>query len=219
MDFECYRGGKGSVRIHTYVIATDAGSAPNYESPFVTLAVCKPRIRKKVKDGELVLAFAGRNVNPDKPHTVVWAGLVKEKMSFAEYWHDRRFRDKKPDRSDHPDNFYRPMNGGFVWVPNDVHGVDALAKDTGGQYVRSFSPAWRFGANGPALPADFGLRMTTRRRGECAVDIGDTEWWRLRDWLNQNLAGIKVERSPARGCVPRRKVAVSAGRPKRKGSC
>ena len=51
------------MRVHTYVIATDAGSAPNYDAPFVTLAVCKPRIRMKAKCGDLVLAFAGKTLN------------------------------------------------------------------------------------------------------------------------------------------------------------
>ncbi|MBK7522567.1 MAG: hypothetical protein IPI75_21070 [Gammaproteobacteria bacterium] len=39
------------MRVHTYVIAVDAGSAPNYDPPFVTLAVCKPRIRRKAEIG------------------------------------------------------------------------------------------------------------------------------------------------------------------------
>jgi hypothetical protein len=46
------------MRVHRYVIATDAGSAPNYDPPAVTLAVCKPGIRKKAKVGDLVRAFA-----------------------------------------------------------------------------------------------------------------------------------------------------------------
>jgi hypothetical protein len=56
------------------------------------------------------LAFAGKQVNPTEPHSVVWAGVITEKMSFAEYWDDRRFAGKKPDRSEHPDNFYRPVD-------------------------------------------------------------------------------------------------------------
>src|SRR6266481_3668348 len=100
------------MRVHTYVIATDAGSAPNYGPPFVTLAVCKPRIRRKAAIGDLVLAFAGRQVNPSEPHSVVWAGIVAEKMSFADYWSDRRFAGKKPGRSRLSDNFYRPVDGG-----------------------------------------------------------------------------------------------------------
>lgn len=61
------------MRIHTYVITKDAGSAPNYDFPAVTLAVCKPRIRKKAKVGDIVLAFAGVPVNPTSSHSVVWA--------------------------------------------------------------------------------------------------------------------------------------------------
>ena len=55
------------MRVHTYVIATDAGSAPNYDPPAVTLAVCKPGIRKKAKVGDLVRGFAGAAVNPSAP--------------------------------------------------------------------------------------------------------------------------------------------------------
>jgi hypothetical protein len=33
----------------------------------------------KASIGELVLAFAGKAVNPHEPHTVVWAGVVSEK--------------------------------------------------------------------------------------------------------------------------------------------
>lgn len=50
-----------------------------------------------------MLAFAGKQVNPFEPHSVVWAGIVSEKMSFADYWNDRRFAGKKPDRSKYPD--------------------------------------------------------------------------------------------------------------------
>ncbi|MGI9375444.1 MAG: hypothetical protein ACR2PC_04975 [Tsuneonella suprasediminis] len=32
------------MRVWSYVITTDRGSAPNFEAPAVTLTVCKPRI-------------------------------------------------------------------------------------------------------------------------------------------------------------------------------
>ena len=115
------------MRVHTYVIVVDSGAAPNYDKPFTTLAVCKPRIRRKAGIGELVLAFAGQKVNPYEPHTVVWAGVVTEKLSFAEYWNDTRFAGKKPDRALTPDNFYRPTKGdGLLWVENPVHELRAV---------------------------------------------------------------------------------------------
>lgn len=174
-----------NVRVHTYVIATDAGSAPNYDPPAVTLAVCKPRIRKKAKVGDAVLAFAGSAVNPTSRHSVVWAGVVSEVLTIAEYWDDARFASKKPGRTEVPDNFYKPTDGGgFIWQGNCVHGAEALQHDTGGRNVLVFDQAWRFGAFGPPLPQDFGLRMTAGRRGERVADLNDVEWQRLEAWLN-----------------------------------
>ena len=191
------------MRIHTYVIATDAGSAPNYDPPFTTLAVCKPRIRRKANVGELVLAFAGKSVNPYEPHSVVWAGVVAEKFTFADYWNDKRFQAKKPDRCTRPDNFYRPTpDGGLMWVENPVHGPEATRHDTDGLYVLAFNPSWRFGANGPPLPTELGLRMTHGRRGERLADVSDTEWRRLETWLNQQVHATKPQSASSAGCRP-----------------
>ena len=207
------------MRVHTYVIAVDAGSAPNYDRPFVTLAVCKPRIRRKAEIGEVVLAFAGKDVNPTEPHTVVWAGVVSEKMSFADYWNDRRFANKKPDKSDHPDNFYRPVDGGLLWVQNDVHGPDATNHDTGGKFVLGFSPSWRFGAHGPLMPIEFDLRMVGGRRGERIADLTEPEWKRLRAWLDQNSAGVSSIPQPAKRCRPVKKPAEDQVSLRRRSKC
>lgn len=190
------------MRVHTYVIATDAGSAPNYDRPFVTLAVCKPRIRKKAEIGDLVLAFAGRRVNSKEPHCVVWAGVVSEKMSFADYWNDRRFAGKKPDKSGHPDNFYRPVGGRLLWVQNDVHRPEAIKRDTDGKFVLGFLPSWRFGAHGPLLPIKFGLRMVGGRRGERVSELSEPEWKRLKMWLDKNSAGDSSFPQSLKPCSP-----------------
>ncbi len=191
------------MRVHTYVIVVDSGAAPNYDKPFTTLAVCKPRIRRKSSVDELVLAFAGQKVNPYEPHAVVWAGVVKEKLSFAEYWNDPRFAGKKPDRAPTPDNFYRPTKGGgLLWVENPVHFLESAEHDTNGRYVLVFDPSWRFGANGPPLPTDFGLRMTHGRRGERVADLSDGEWSRLRAWLDDQQQAKLPKFSAARKCAP-----------------
>ncbi len=207
------------MRVHTYVIAVDAGSAPNYDRPFVTLAVCKPRIRRKAEIGEVVLAFAGKDVNPAEPHTVVWAGIVGEKMSFAEYWNDRRFAAKKPDKSAHPDNFYRPLDGGLLWVANDVHGPDATNHDTSGKFVLSFSPSWRFGAHGPLMPIEFDLRMVGGRRGERVADLTEPEWKRLRAWLDQNSAAVSSITQVPKRCRPIKKSAEVQASVRRRSKC
>jgi hypothetical protein len=191
------------VRVHTYVIVVDSGAAPNYDRPCTTLAVCKPRIRKRANVGDLVLAFAGKRVNGYESHTVVWAGVIAEKLTFAEYWDDPRFSSKKPRAGyDHPDNFYRPIDGGLLQVSNDVHGPEHFVRDTGGIHVLSFRPSWRFGAHGPQLPAAFGLRMTHGRRGERVMDLTDAEWHKLEAWFNNQATIDAPPPSSSRRCRP-----------------
>jgi hypothetical protein len=195
------------MRIHTYVIAVDAGAAPNYGPPFVTLTVCKPRIRRKARVGDCVLAFAGANVNPSDPHSVVWAGIVTEIIPMADYWNDRRFASKKPNRTSRPDNIYRPTLGGFVQVPNPVHGSESFHRDTSGVNALVFDPAWRFGAYGPRLPAKFGLRMVGGRRGERISELSPEEWKDLRVWLDTQAPVIPKKEISRRTCTPSKRVA------------
>lgn len=225
------------MRVHTYVIAVDSGAAPNYDQPFTTLAVCKPRIRKKAAVGDFVLAFAGKDVNPFEPHTVVWAGIVSEKMTFADYWNDKRFTGKKPacwknpdacrqegrctrpDRCQYPDNFYRPVDSGLMWVENPVHDADAAQHDTNGLYVLAFDPSWCFRANGPLMPSEFGLRMTHGRRGERVVDLSDVEWRRLKAWLDGQAQVEKAPSLSGKRCRPKVVMAPTAPTRSRRSNC
>jgi hypothetical protein len=204
--------------IHTYVIRIDAGSAPNYAPPMVTLAICKPRIRKRADVGDAVVAFAGKDVNPVDPHAVVWAGVVAKKIPFAEYWFDSRFRDKRPDRSDLSDNIYCPSSGGLHWVPNKVHGPEHSDRDLGGSFVLAFNPAWHFGGNGPNVPAHFGLRITGGRRGERRVEQTEAAWLRLLSWLKENAPSHSPRISSER-CRPKIRKAIEVKRPKKITRC
>jgi hypothetical protein len=184
------------MRVFTYVQVYDGGSAPNYDPPAFTLAVCKPRIRMTARPGDLILAFSGRRLGLD-PHGVRWAGVVAEKLTFAEYWDDKRFAGKKPDVSASPDNIYRPTADGLVQVPNVTHGPDATKTDADGQYVLVFDTSWRFGDMAPVIPQQFGLRMATGRRGHRVADLSAGDWTALRDWLSKSHTG------PAQPIVPR----------------
>jgi Nucleotide modification associated domain 2 len=194
--------------LYCYVIATDAGSAPNYDLPFTTLAICKPRIRASAQLGDAVLTFTGSDESRE-PHAVRWAGVIKEKLSFADYWNDQRFAKKKPGKCEHPDNLYQPHPGGegFVQIPNKVHGPEATRKDTGGQFVLVFDPVWRFVGGSPVLPADFGFRMLTNaRRGHHKHTLDSAAWRRLRGWLNdqKRKLGIPAHVESKGRCDPAR---------------
>lgn len=173
------------MKAFAYVIVADSGAAPNFDAPMATLAICKPQIRLRAQLGDLVLAFTGRTLSPE-PHGVCWAGVVKDKLTFAEYWADPAFAPKKPGISSTPDNIYRPSDkdGKFIQLSNTSHGPDGLNRDIGGRFVLAFDPTWYFGAAAPILPAKFGLRMIKKRRGHCETQLSSSEWATLRRWLD-----------------------------------
>jgi hypothetical protein len=209
--------------LYCYVIATDGGSAPNYDPPFPTLAICKPRIRASAHLGDAVLAFTGSGESPE-PHAIRWAGVIKEILSFADYWADRRFAKKKPGKCDHPDNIYQPHPGGqgFVQIPNDVHGPEATRKDTGGQFVLIFDPMWRFSGGSQVMPAEFGLRMMRNaRRGHRKRTLNAADWRRLRDWLNDQKRKLSIPATveSKRRCAPVRSNSLLAPQKKPQRAC
>lgn len=197
------------MRVFTYVIVNDDGSAPNYDPPFVTLAVCKPQIRRGAEVGDIVLAFTGKQLGPE-PHAVRWAGIVAEKLTFAAYWRDGRFQPKKPRQSSTPDNIYKPSRGGLVQAPNSTHDADNVQRDVSGEYVLVFDPAWFFGDAISFLPANLGIRMDSRR-GHRIFELAPPRTTQLIQWLEREAPG----RRPAR----KGKIAPAGGRGARMRTC
>lgn len=178
------------MRAFIYVIASDRGTAPCFGDGWATLALCKPAIRRGAKPGDLIIAFNGRDLG--EPHRVRWAGVVKEKLGFDRYWHDRRFENR-------PDNIYRPARGEFEHVGGTLHaGEEHRGRDLGGWYVLVFERWWHFRNDDPLAPE--ALWMTKGRRGHKVIDGVSADW-----------LGAPRERVPGgspgragRGCAPER---------------
>lgn len=170
------------MRIYTYVIATDVGGAPNYDPPCITLAICKPKIRLAACAGDMIIAFNGSRLG--HPHGVRWAGIVHEKLVFAEYWSDPRFGLKKPGAAAVPDNIYRLSDGELRQVPNPTHGPEHRQRDLAGRYVLAFDRSWRFWPSAPVMPDQFGLRMLSARRGHRVHYLVGADEHRLLGWLD-----------------------------------
>jgi hypothetical protein len=143
-------------RIYRYIVRVDAGTAPNPWCGFCTLAICKPRIRRSAREGDWVVGFQSRNAD-----RIVYAMLAEQKLGFDEYWRTPKFRDRRPDRTDYPDNLYRPLKPGaraeadFELVPNRVHPPDEIShkrRDLSGQFVVVSNTYWYFGAQGADWP-------------------------------------------------------------------
>jgi len=158
--------------------------------------------------------------NPTGPHAVVWAGIISEKLTFAQYWNDRRFQVKKADVSHTPDNIYQPrqIGTGYIQVPNPVHGRKDSERDLRGKFVLVFRKTWHFSATGPELPSQFGFRVSlSARRGHRVQELNDDSWEELRSWLDQqqqNSGPASGERvkfcRPQRRCGARSRVRWAA---------
>ena len=122
----------------SYIITRDFGFAPNPFHGVLTLATCKPRIRKVAQIGDYLIG----NSNKAAGNKLIYMAQVNEILTFDEYWNDVRFQCKKPTMNGsfktlYGDNIYHSENGEWVQV-NSHHSLEnglvnhaTLAKDTG----------------------------------------------------------------------------------------
>ena len=129
---------------YSYKIIRDYGFAPNPFFGFCTLACCKPHIRKKalVDDWIIGTGASGNNLL----NRLIFIMKVTEKLSFEEYWNDKRFSKKKPVLNGsliqlHGDNIYYKESNSWRQVdshhslPDGKLNAENLKQDTSGNYV------------------------------------------------------------------------------------
>jgi len=109
------------VKIYSYIMTSDSGFSPNPFHGFLTLAVCKPKIRQNAAIGDWVFGFSSKTnkqkygpFGPAVGNKLVFAMEIKGSLTFQEYWKDARFQSRKAnfalkDEIWHcGDNFYEP---------------------------------------------------------------------------------------------------------------
>lgn len=182
------------MKAYRYVVDHDYGHAPNYDAPVVTLALCKPSIRRRAAVGDLIVGFQGRKVGGD-PHAVRWAGIVSERLPFADYWNDTRFDSKKPTSTNRGDNIYFDEGGRLRQIWNRIHSPADAKKDLGGTYVLCLERAWRFDSRtAQRMPAEIDLSIALPfRRGHRVTSLSKSQLDRIVAWfekIDPGSAGI-----------------------------
>lgn len=107
-------------RCFSYIVARDYGFAPNPFHGVMTLATCKPKIRKSAQVGDYIIGHAVKNHS----HKLIFMMKVTEVSIFDKYWEDLRFQNKKPIMNGslvtkYGDNIYHHENG--KWIQSDSH--------------------------------------------------------------------------------------------------
>jgi len=143
----------------------DTGFAPNPFFEALTLATCKPTIRRTKKEGDWVAGFVAKelvNTSKNDGVAVPYQGLVylmriSEAMSLDAYFKDERFKNKKPIK-DHPDpikrsgdNIYHLIGDRYCQHPNNSHddSAEAINHDVRGVNVliADMKESYYFGKN------------------------------------------------------------------------
>lgn len=148
--------------LYSYIVALDAGFAPNPFHEFCTLACCKPGIRRTAQKGDYVVGLAPKALgNP-----VVYAMQVLETLDLEDYWYERQFRKKRPDMraggiSVLGDNIYhrdREGNWQQEWSQhshaNGQQNWDLTSNDVSGENVLIARDFIYWGPDGPPLPGN-----------------------------------------------------------------
>jgi len=159
-------------RVFSYVVVHDTGFSPNPFHGVLTLACCKPLIRKTAKVGDLIVGMSSRS------ERIVYATQVAEVISFDEYWADPRYQARRPNMTAREivyragDNIYEPVTGGYRQLPsfhsNPDGSEDAALKSTdlSSKRVLVGERFTYWGRSGPALPQEL-LFLAVGRGHRC----------------------------------------------------
>lgn len=156
----------GNVRLFSYKMKDDTGFAPNPFHGILTLANCKPLIRKCKKEGDWIAGFTSKSLNGDEigKERLIYLMKVTKKISYDEYWSNPEYELKKPRLNTNSfedkagDNIYKPdleNNEGYIQIGNKNHFEWNIKNDLSGKFVLVSDRFYYFGGKPIEVPDDF----------------------------------------------------------------
>ena len=197
--------------LYSYTIAIDTGFAPNPFYGFCTLACCKPDIRRTAQEGDYVVGIGPK----DSGSRVVYAMRVMEIVEFDDYWHDKRFRIKRPDikvggERALGDNIYHQDRAGEWQQALSQHSHEngqqdwkLTRQDISGEKVLIGDDFIYWGGDGPPLPHNLrgliaGRFYRSKSNEKYILDF--LEWFESQ--RERGLVGLPTDEAPL-GCIQR----------------
>lgn len=109
------------MRTYLYKVMHDAGTAPCVDDGILTLAICKPAIRRTAEVGDWIYGFAAQSRLGKR---LIYIARVEAALPAGEYYRQAKYWKRG-------DSIYRWRAGRLVQIANDVHGGDNCLKDIG----------------------------------------------------------------------------------------
>lgn len=175
-----------------YRMTHDTGFAPNPFFGALTLATCKPTIRRTKIEGDWVAGFVSKalaknsknqGVTTVREEGLVYLMKIGEIIPLDDYFNDLRFAKKKPIKNNpNPikrsgDNIYRKINGEYFQLPNNSHDNDleTITHDSSGDNVliADMNESYYFGRKCPIPEGGWekiGFRFSKGRTFYCSAD-------------------------------------------------
>jgi hypothetical protein len=121
--------GPGKIpKFYLYKMTVDDGGAPCIQNGLLTLAICKPTIRRVAPEGSVIIAFAGDSMGSEgyEDNCIVYAAVVSRRLTNREYYSERQYAHRR-------DCIYRRSGDGFARKvkAKSHHGPGDLEHDLG----------------------------------------------------------------------------------------
>lgn len=189
----------------TYNIDYDTGFAPNPFGHRLTLATCKPGIRRTKKVGDWLVGFSCKGLS-DKARkadieiskdAIIYIGLVSEILSLTDYCEDLRFRNKVPPKTSNNnfeacagDNIYQALPFKEGHKPKfdritDIHHCSPTDKkrDLDGRNVLIFDRFTYLGRKGKPLPSNIAIKRPQGQTNAGSLNNDPTQIQATIDWI------------------------------------
>jgi hypothetical protein len=145
------------MHIFSYVITHDAGFAPNPFGGFLTLATCKPQIRKHVRKGDFIAGTGSAATVGNRK--LVYAAQIADVIPIEDYGKLPDYDIKRPSGRGnrwrkHGDNIYFKANGKWKQRRSVCHFQESMAHDLGGENVLICNRFWYFGRDAIEIPPE-----------------------------------------------------------------
>jgi len=121
--------------IYSYLLVTDNGSAPCVQQNILSLAICKPRIRKSAKVGDYIIAFSSKSMKISQNAKIIYIAKITNKLKLNKYY---------PEYKNRKDCIY---DNNLTLIKNNYHNNCNIEKDINGKYVLISNEFIYFGNN------------------------------------------------------------------------
>lgn len=110
-------------------MTTDNGGAPCVHRGILSLAICKPEIRRTADEGDLVFGFGAKRLHS----RLIYAAFITEKPAIGDYHRKRKYWGR-------PDCIYRDVNGRASRIPTAQFHFDGdnSERDVGRRFDKAF---------------------------------------------------------------------------------